>query len=184
LAQRWQVFRYSNLTHNTLAVDGAFQLVSGRAEITAWSANPGFAFAKTDLSSVYANQLLEARRGVAIVNARYVAVRDELVTLNQPTKLRWTIATSALVSLNPDGSAFLTKNGKRLLVRAIEPTGVTLITWSTTPPHDYDAPNPGAALLGFEIELPPNSRAALTVVLSPDNLTPFPDNVPALAEWN
>ena len=40
-------------------------------------------------------------------------------------------------------------------------------TWSTKPPRDYDAPNPGTILVGFEAIVPADTKVNLKVVLQP-----------------
>jgi hypothetical protein len=166
-AERWGIFRYTNRVHNTLTVDDELQRVDGQAPITSFSTSPAFQSATTDLTTVYAGSLAEARRGVALVDGRYVVVRDELETLPKETPVRWTMLTPANVKITGPTTAELTKDGKTLTLRVQEPAQVTLKTWSTDPPHDYDAPNPGTTLLGFEVTLPAGTRQALTVSLRP-----------------
>jgi len=40
-------------------------------------------------------------------------------------------------------------------------------TWSTEPTTSYDAPNPGKTLVGFEIQLKPNQKQTIQVLLVP-----------------
>jgi len=166
-AQRWTVFRLNNFVHNTLTVDGALQRVSGFAMIDQFSDKADFPFAISNLSSVYDGQLVSATRGVGIVDNSYVVVKDELTTLNKSTKVRWTMLTSADVSVVGNGSAVLKKDGKELILRVDSPAKVALKTWSTQPSTAYDAPNPGTTLVSFEIELPANAKAEFAVKLIP-----------------
>lgn len=166
-AQRWTVFRLTNLVHNTLTANGQHQRVTGSAPLVRTSNDPMFMQATTDMSEVYKGALAKAIRGVAIVDKKYVTVRDEIRTGDTATVLRWTMLTPADVKITGRNTAELTKNGKTLLLEVTEPANVTMKTWSTAPPHDYDAPNPGTTLVGFEVALPANSDAALTVKLVP-----------------
>jgi hypothetical protein len=166
-SQRWQVFRYNNMAHNTLTVNDSLHVMSGRATITAMSSAPAFMHGVVDLSPVFAGSLVKATRGVAIVDSAYVVIRDEIETLDRPATVRWNMVTPATVRITGPGSAELTKDGKTLLVRVSEPAGVTMKTWSTTPAHAYDSPNPGTSMIGFETTLPARSTRALTVQLVP-----------------
>ena len=167
-AERWNVFRYNNLVHNTLTVNNKYQLVSGHAPLTESSTAPSFTFAITDMSEVYKGQLSKANRGIAIVDKQYVVVRDEIETPDTAnTVIRWTLLTSAEVKIIDNNKAELTRNGKKLILQVQEPLQVSMKTWTTDPPKNYDAPNPGTALVGFEIELPANSKTAITVALIP-----------------
>ncbi len=183
-SQRWQVFRYGNLEHNTLTVNNGLQLVKGDAPITSSSGTPQFMNATTSLTELYAGALANANRGLAIVNQAYVVVRDELETATSQASVRWTMLTPATVTLLSKNRAELTKDGKKLIVQVQEPADVTLKTWPTDPPHDYDAPNPGTTLLGFEITMPANTKGALTVLLIPEKAAAKPTQpVRPLQTW-
>ncbi|WP_018618657.1 heparinase II/III domain-containing protein [Spirosoma luteum] len=167
-SQRWQIFRYNNFTHNTLTINSGLQQVEGKATITSYSAAPAFMNATTDLTAIYKEVLAGAKRGVALVDKAYVVIRDELETPATATTVRWTMLTPATVKVLGTNKAELTKDGKKLLLQVDEPAGVEIKTWSTDPPHEYDAPNPGTVLIGFEVNVPANTKTALTVRLIPE----------------
>ncbi|HEY3388897.1 MAG TPA: heparinase II/III family protein, partial [Prolixibacteraceae bacterium] len=156
-AQRWSIFRINNFAHNTLTVDHQLQLVKGYAKIDQFSDQPDFMYAISDLSSVYENQLAEEKRGVAIVNQKFVVIRDELTAANKPTTIRWTMMTSAIPVLG-ENSISLSKEGHTLVLKVNSPSEVIMQTWPTEPTTSYDAPNPGKTLVGFEIKLEANQR--------------------------
>jgi hypothetical protein len=167
-SQRWQVYRYSNLVHNTLTVNNELQKVGGKAPITSSSANPVFTSATTNLTELYKGLLAKADRGIAIVNQDNVVVRDELESGSTEATVRWSLLTAADVNITGKNQAELTKNGKKLILQVQEPAEVSLKTGSTEPPHDYDAPNPGTTLVSFEVTMPANTKQALTVLLIPE----------------
>lgn len=168
-AQRWTVFRLTNRVHNTLTIDDQLQLVKGYAQIDKYSANENFMFAISDLSTVYADQLAGVKRGVAIVDKKYVVIKDELSsTAKASTTIRWTMLTGADVEISGTNTATLTKNGKKLLLRVDAPGNIRMKTWSTKPTTDYDAPNPGTTLVGFECDVPANAKESLQVSLIPE----------------
>ncbi len=165
-AQRWSIFRLNNRAHNTLTINNQLQLVKGYAKIDGFSDNPDFMYAISDISSVYENQLAQAKRGVAIVDQAFVVIRDEVVAPDKPTTLRWTMMTSATPELGKN-SIKLTKEGHTLELKVNTPKEVSMKTWSTEPTTGYDAPNPGKTLVGFEIQLEPNQKQAIQVLLIP-----------------
>jgi hypothetical protein len=181
-SQRWTVFRYNNFVHNTLTIDGQLQIVKGKANIRSASSSPDFINATTDLSEIYKGLLAESVRGVAIVNQQYVVVRDEVKTLDKETTIRWTMLTTADVKLSGN-SIELKKEGKKLKLVVAEPNKVTLKTWSTVSKNDYDSANPGTTLIGFEVKVPANSTAVLTVNLIPQSAKKAIAKTPALSEW-
>jgi len=166
-AQRWTVFRLTNLVHNTLTINNQHQLVTGTAPITKSGNNPSFMYAVTDLSQIYNTQVTKSVRGIAIVDQNHVVVRDEIETLDAITTIRWTMLTPATAKIVGKNQIELTKNGKTLMLKVKAKGKIVMKTWSTDPPHDYDAPNPGTTLVGFEIILPANTKTALNVSLLP-----------------
>ena len=179
---RWQVFRYNNFVHNTLTIDNQLHRVDGFATITSHSSNPDFMNTVINLSPTFKGQLAESNRGVAIVDKQYVVVRDEIRTLDKETNVRWTMLTSADVKIAGKNTIELKKDGKKLKLQVVEPANVTMKTWTTVPPNEYDAPNPGTTLIGFEVKVPANSNAALLVKLIPQNVTKT-TAIPELAQW-
>ncbi len=184
-SQRWEVYRYNNFVHNTLTVDGQLQKVNGYSSITGFSEKPEMMSAVADISSLYTENLKKAGRGIAIVDKKYVMVRDEIETLNKKASIRWNMLTSADVVIVGNDAAELTKNGKKLIVKIKSPAGAVLKTRSTIPPHSYDAPNPGTTLLGFEIIIPADTKADLVVLLLPEGAVENGGaSVKKLTEWS
>ncbi|WP_181304542.1 heparinase II/III family protein [Rufibacter sp. XAAS-G3-1] len=167
--QRWKVLRHNNLFHNTLAVNNSLQQVKGFAPIVQYSDKPSFLSAVTNLTEIYKDSVSSASRGVAILEGKYVVVRDEIATGQKKTKIRWSMVTPAQVKILADGTAELTQNGKKLTLTAFGPAKINFKTWSTAPIQDYDAANPGTVVVGFETDLPPSATSALTVLLVPEN---------------
>ena len=167
-SERWQVFRYNNLAHSTLAFDSKFQKVEGYASINHSSKNPNFLSATTDISAVYKGKATSVNRGTAIIDKKYVLVKDEITAAENETTIRWAMLTPSEVKINKDGTAELTQNGKKLQLKVNSPSNVTLKTWSTQGLHDYDAPNTGTTLIGFEVKISANSINSLEVLLIPE----------------
>jgi len=183
-SQRWEVFRYNNLAHNTLTIDGKLQQVAGYAPIKSFSDDPLMMNAITDLTSIYADQIKSAFRGIAIVDKHYVTIRDELETLANETVIRWTMVTSADVKITGNNTAELTKDGKGLILKVMEPAKIKMKTWTTVPPHIYDAQNPGTIMVGFETTIPANTKTAIQVFLLPEGTTRDAVTTPgALNKW-
>jgi hypothetical protein len=183
-SQRWQIFRYNNFVYNTLTVNGSLQRVEGKATITSHSAAPLFMNATTDLTDIYSERMTGVKRGVALVGKAYVVIRDELETPATETTVQWTMLTPATVKVLGANKAELTKDGKKLLLQVDEPAGVTIRTWSTDPPHEYDAPNPGTVLVGFELKVSANTKTAIVVRLIPEKSANQPvQAMKPLQEW-
>lgn len=182
-SQRWSIFRLNNFSHNTLTIDNKLHVAKGVANIDKSSAQPDFMYAVSDLSGVYENQLTGVKRGVAIINQKVVVIQDELVATSNTATVRWAMFTSASPKLAKN-SITLTKDGKTLELKVISSAEITVKTWSTQPTNNYDAPNPGTIMVGFEFKLEPNQRQTIQVMLIPgssgDNDINFKK---ALADW-
>ena len=132
----------------------------------------------------YREDLKNATRGIAIINDQYAVVRDELETKETETTIRWNMLTSAEVKITGENTAEFNKDGKKLLLKVTKPEKVNMKIWSTVPSNDYDAPNPGTLMAGFEINIPANTKAVLNVLLLPDGAVEDPavSSVP-LSKW-
>ena len=182
-SERWQVFRYNNYVHNTLTVNNELHQVKGKADIRTHSDNPDFMNATSDISSVFEGQLKYCIRGIGIVNKSYVVIRDEIETTDNPATVRWTMLTTADAQITDKNTIELKKDGKELTLRVVEPVNIRLKTWTTEPPNDYDAPNPGSILVGFETDVAANTATTLTVVLVPQAAKQVNLAVPRLDDW-
>jgi hypothetical protein len=183
-SQRWEVYRYNNFVHNTLTVNGKLQAVDGYCSIKSYSDKPDMISATTDITTLYKDDLKRAERGIAIADRKYVLIRDEIETSDKDAVVRWDLLTSANVAVIGKSIAEFTKNGKKLVLKVLSPVGAEIKTWSTVPPHSYDAPNPGSTLVGFEIKIPANSKTDLVVVMLPEGAEENVEvTVKTLKEW-
>ena len=182
-SQRWDVFRYNNFVHNTLTVNGQLHAVNGKSKIDSYASKSDFMYGISDISSQFEGQLAECLRGVAIINKQYVAVRDEVKTAGSESTIQWRMLTSAEAKITGKNTIELSKEGKKLTIEVAEPAKVTMKTWATTPSHDYDTPNPGTILVGFEVTVPANTSATLSVKLIPQSAKSTSAKIPALQNW-
>lgn len=166
-AQRWTIYRTNNHSHNVITINNQHQQVKGYGKIDKYSDEDKFSFAVSDISSIYSNQIKKVVRGVAIKDGKYVVVRDEVETTGKETKFKWAMFTFADVELS-NNSAILTSDNKKLYLKVEGPSGIEMKTWSTAPTNDYDAANPGTIMVGFECNLPANTKESFEVLLIPE----------------
>ncbi len=179
-AERWDIFRYNNLVHNTLTIDGQYQRVKGYAKIDAVSDDPQYMATVSDLSTIYAGQVFSAKRGIALRDNKYVVVRDEVKALGKDITLRWTLLTPAQVFVQDAKTVVLSQKGKTMYLTFDASVPIKIKTRSTTPTHDYDAPNPGTTLVGFEAVVPAGSAQSFNSVFSP---TKQSKTIDSIAGW-
>lgn len=167
-AERWDIYRYNNLVHNTLTIDGQYQRVDGYAKIDSWSDTPNNMSLVSNLSEIYNGLAASVKRGIALKDENYVVVRDEVQAPGRDIAVRWTLLTPAEVRIIDARTVELSQKGKKMFLLVDSESPIQLKTWSTVPTHDYDAPNPGTQLVGFEAIVSANSTKAFNVFISPD----------------
>ena len=183
-AQRWEVYRYNNMAHSTLTFNNELQRVEGYAPLSGTVNKQVFMGAMTDMSAVYKNAVSAANRGIAIVDGQYVVVKDEILTNDKPATVKWVMLTPAEVRIGENGTAELSQNGKKLQLKVAEPANASIKTRLAQPSHDYDAPNPGATLIEFEVNLPANAKGTINVFLIPEGISVNNETkIPSLSDW-
>lgn len=166
---RWDLTRLGNHGHNTLIVNNQRQLVNGNGTFIAHSDNADNMNVVCDMTSVYNNALGSAKRGIALIQQKYVVVED-LITVkycDSPT-IRWNMTTEATsISINQSKNkiTLTSSNGKKLYLKVLSPIPVQLKTWSTTPKNSFETSNEGTTFVGFECQ--PNGTTRIKVLLMP-----------------
>ena len=183
-SQRWNVFRYTNLSHNTLTVNNQLQQVDGDAKIIKSSTDENFRYTVVDISTAYKGQLKSVIRGISIIDNKYVMIRDELVNIDTTGKLRWSMVTHENINIIDNNSAVIRKGNKSLKFHVVSPKNVEIRTYSTDPTNDFEDKNPGTKMIGFEMDLEPNQEVELIVLLVPEG-TDMPNkiNLDKINDW-
>ena len=182
-SQRWQIFRYNNMAHNTITINDSLQRVDGKAGMTSFSKDSMFMNAIIDLKDVYRDNVKKASRGIAIMDKAYVVIRDEIEPKEEAITVKWNLLTAADVKIISNTKAELTKNGKKLILQVQEPANAVLTIGSTQPSKDYESSNKGTAFIGFAIKIPAKTASALTVLLVPVNAENVPKKILPLKQW-
>lgn len=172
-SQRWDVFRYNNMAHNTLTVNGRKQLITGNAPIENITEQNGRMSVSLDLTPLYNTEMESLKRGAGIIDDRYVLVQDEYRTGNQPATIRWNMLTAAEPQVVDNHTIVLTSRNEKLTLRSDDALSVRARTWSTQSPNSFDASNEGTVFVGFEFTVPANTQKRINVYLIPG------DNAPA-----
>nr|WP_294941961.1 heparinase II/III family protein [uncultured Mucilaginibacter sp.] len=182
-SQRWGVFRYNNLAHNTISVNNSLQDINGTATITQSSTDSEFQSAVTNSTDIYGGALAKATRGVAIINRDYAAIRDEIESSSNEAAIKWTMATPATVKIVSANTAELTQNGKKLILQIQAPANLRLKTWPTYSHNYYESRNPNTIFVGFETKVAPKTKVAFTVLLIPERSINKTTTVKPISEW-
>jgi len=188
-SDRWRIFRQSNLGHNTLVIDGKPQQVAGNGRIVRFAAGDDFPHSVVELTGVYATQATGVWRGVALLPSGRVLVRDRLEGLVPGSVVRWGMITPASPTLGTGAAVTLAKGTARLRLEAHLPAAVRWTSYETAkPPQEWDSPNPGTVMIGFETAAPASGRVDLAVLFTPGSRQDAaPDRIPPIEasplEW-
>ncbi|PRD51964.1 heparinase II/III domain-containing protein [Sphingobacterium gobiense] len=161
-SERWGVFKYSNLAHNTLTVNGELQSVKGHAPLIDFSETAESTTATMDISTLYP-QLKALKRKITVNNAENVTISDLYAGGTEENTIRWSMLTDADVRLVDGMRAELTKGGKKLRLQVNAPHDVILKTWAT----GVDYRKNETVIVGFDIKVAPDQTGEIVVQLVP-----------------
>lgn len=167
-SQRWDVYRYNNLAHNTLSFNRKYQEVKGKAQIDGYSDLENNMYVISDLTSVYEGQVKSVKRAVSLVNKEYVVVEDLIEATKRFAMMTWTMVTPASAKIVSNNVMLLEKEGKKLYIRVEGPKDVR---WHISPAQSVftpDSPNPGISIIGFDTDLELSTKQRIKVYLLPE----------------
>ena len=165
-SDRWRVFRLSSLSHNTLVIDGQLQLASGTAKITAFRGAPE-PETVLDLSPVYTNASQVIRTGTLLASGEF-RLTDTLKGLRPGARVRWGMVTKGTPDFQPKGPLTLRESEKQLRLSLPQAPDTAWKTYEVArSPNEWDSPNKGFIMVGFETVAPASGELALTVLFTP-----------------
>ena len=161
--KRWEFYRPSTRSHNTLVVDGLNQDPLAPAPVIEQTLAGATPIVRIDLSRVNPGVIRSWIRTVTLPERSRVVLDDELVA-SRPVQVVWGMLTPAQIVL--DGAvARLRKGGQSLTVRALQPAGARFEVESTQPPPPQ---NPNAGTRRLILRLPEKvEKVRLVVELTP-----------------
>jgi hypothetical protein len=165
-SQRWDVFRLSNKSHNTLTINNKRHNVIGKATLVDTYDTPTEKGGKFDLSEIFKGEISSAMRKVVLKNNKYLQVEDAISTNEKEALIRWNMVTRATVKILDSSSIELTQKGKKKILKVSADFPFELKTWNSEDPGtDYDQKNPGTIMIGFESKVPANQKAKFVITV-------------------
>jgi hypothetical protein len=179
-AERWDVFKYNNFNHNTISINNKKHNVKGKATIIESYEKGKELGAKVDLASVlnFNNELKLATRKAVIVEESYLKIEDIVETNANPVDLRWNMVTAATTKIVDKNTIKLSQKGKVMLLKFNSNIPFTLVLRPSEDPSkikaefkegnygDYNQLNKGTSMLGFDCQIPANTKANFTVTFT------------------
>jgi hypothetical protein len=184
-SQRWDIFRVSNLSQNTISIKKASEStwqhhkVDGAATIDEIYDTDAKRGGKVNMKPLLGlnNELQSANRSVYLVDESYLEIKDYLSNGAEPINLYWNMVTKAIVETVSPSKIKLTQGGKTVILEVVSSNPLvsfTLATNRSTDPVFYnpaateDTKNPGTVMIGFEASIPANNEVTFTVTIKDD----------------
>lgn len=141
-SDRWRVFRYGNMGHNTVSVLNSLHCVSGRAEITDTMASVSWKGVVVDLSGLLP-QFGKVTRTACLDPEDNLYIEDVFESGDSPQTVVWRMNTEAVPEIVSEDVVRLTCRGHEMLVKFRTTSPFCLEIRPAVPLAEYDAPNPG-----------------------------------------
>lgn len=166
-SQRWDVFRISEYSHNVMTVNGSRADVNFRASFSKVWRKRSRKGVEIPMTGFYGGQLDSALRTVWLDRKDNLHVKEEFVGGDSTRVLRWVFCTEAECRILGPSLIELRKDGKVRHLRLSTRHYASPRVYEAKGNHDYDAPNPGLSLVGFEIKrVLPHEKVTLNFTLS------------------
>ncbi len=166
-SERWTIFRLSNLSHNTLVIDGQLQFAQGCATLTSFKAEPA-PETVIDLTPVYKGQASSIIRSGKLLPSGELQITDTLEGLKPGASVRWAMMTKAQPAPSDTPVMTLTERGKTVkLTLRHSPAARWQIIDAEKPRNEWDSPNKGCKMIAFESVAPESGKLTLDVLITP-----------------
>jgi len=162
---RWRYFRLNTLSHNTIVIAGKLQNTAAHCDVVSFHSSPRRACTVLDLTDAYRGQAKRVLRGAQMLDRSAIHIRDEIT--DPVGTLRWAMVTPAKVNLN-GSTATLTQEGRRIIVKLLEPAGASFTVLSTKPPTAKERQNRDTRMLAIELDRPAGNKTTISVLIQTD----------------
>lgn len=178
-SQRWDIFRYNNLNHNTLSINNQRHNVDGKSEIIETYDTGRELGAMVDLTPALNlnDELKRATRKAVIVKESFLKIEDFIETNAESVDLRWNMVTPASAEIIDENTIRLSQQEKDMILTVDSEVPFKLTIRPSENPReyksefgnykygDYNQQNKGTVMVGFDVNIPANESATFTVTL-------------------
>lgn len=119
--ERYTYYRLKSESHNVPLVAGKGQLADGVSKVLAVNTRGDRPFITVDLTHAYRDRADKVVRTVTMVDRRRAVEVSDVFELKASGEILWGMTTAAEITIEADGSARLTQEGKTLRVRKLAP---------------------------------------------------------------
>ena len=119
--KRWSYYRLNSKSHSVPLLGGENQDPMATSKFIKFESKKSSVFALIDLTSAYENFAKKVTRGIAMINGREAVLVQDEFEIEKPCELIWAMTTDAEISLEKEGIARLTIDGKELVAQVLSP---------------------------------------------------------------
>lgn len=165
--RRWNYFRNTNFSHNTLAIDNKLQHSGGKGVLSRYRTEGEEPFGIIDMSTVYQDQATSVLRGFKLLDNATMLIQDEIVPLSNGQTITWSLITGADIEI--DGTtAILKSERKQFFIEAVSPTNTKLYVEEAKTFTDAENPISGYRMLKITVNSAGLNDSPLTILAGSD----------------
>ncbi len=165
---RWDVFRFSPQSHNTLMFNGERHNVEEIAPITETFNASRHHGAVVDLTPTFKGMAQSVKRTVELDKNNWLVVTDNITAGSQPSKVEWRMATYAEAEIIAPNTIQLKQDGKTMYLRLRTRSISDAIIWPEHQYKEYEERDGDLRCVGFVIDLRAGETSEVEVTLSPE----------------
>ena len=161
---RWTCFRLNDKSHNTITVNGNTHNPDGIALLTKVYNEEPYG-GDLDMTPPLSEEVAAATRQFRLAGDVLSITDSFTAKAGKPAQISWHMATMATVTLEADRIK-LEKGGKTVYL-TVEGAGATLKVYPAEGIKEYDTPNPGYTMIGWDATVAGGASASFTTRLQP-----------------
>lgn len=136
---RWNYFRNTNMSHNTISIDGKIARSDGQGELVRFQTETPQPFGIFDMSAAYQDQAVSAKRGFMLLSPESILIRDEIELKPGAGEVSWRFVTEAEVSV-AGNQVTLSQNGKQFFIQYLLQNGYRIQVLDAKPYTEREKP--------------------------------------------
>ncbi len=158
---RWKVFRYVNMAHNTVSIKDSLHKVSARAEIIDTFSMDCRKGAVVDLSELFP-QFEKVVRTAVLDRNDNLHIEDVIEPGNSSRRVVWMMNTEASPEIVSENEIRLECRGRAMSVSFAASSQFEIKILSNAPVTGYDAPNKDTSRICLEMTTVPGTQAFIS----------------------
>ncbi|HLW09032.1 MAG TPA: heparinase II/III family protein [Fermentimonas sp.] len=184
--RRWNYFRNTNFSHNTISIDNKLQHSAGKGILTDYKTDGEIPYSTFDLTSLYKDQAETMRRGFKLLDDKVILIQDEITSTSDNQEVCWSIITKAEIKIDGN-NVILSKDGKTFYLKVVAPSVVAIHSEVAKNMLEIENPLTGYNLLKVTTKTGSLKNRPLQILAGSDEelINKFSENqYESFSQWN